>query len=49
MSQYDDDAERLGDICDGCGQPFAICDCSEMDYYDPDPADCDDAEIGGEG
>lgn len=29
MSEYDDDAERLGDTCDGCGLPFVQCDCEE--------------------
>ncbi len=29
MSAYDDDSERLGDKCDGCGRPFFLCDCEE--------------------
>ena len=29
MSQYDDDAECLGDLCENCGDPFADCECGE--------------------
>lgn len=29
MSTYDDDAERLGDECDMCGEPVLECRCDE--------------------
>ncbi len=35
MSQYDDDALRLSDICDGCGLMFCECDCGPDDMPEP--------------
>jgi hypothetical protein len=29
VSEYDEDALRLGDPCDNCGLPFRDCDCPD--------------------
>ncbi len=40
MSQYDDDALRLSDICDGCGLMFADCDCRDEEWDSgPEPTE----------
>jgi ribosomal protein S27AE len=40
MSQYDDDADRLGDVCDHCGELFGRCDCDRDEEYVPGCVKC---------
>ena len=51
MSQYDDDAERLGDICEMCGLTMYACTCTDAPpcpYCDGEcVVDTDDDDNGG--
>lgn len=35
MSEYDDDAERLSEICDICGETFYTCKCGDENEDSP--------------